>query len=443
MARSVLVLGGGIAGLSVAREIDRRGGDVLLLEGSPRLGGMVRTDRSGGVVFECGPQGFLGDHPGVLDHVEDLGLADRLVPARETASRRYLFHENRLLPLPMSPPAFLTTPLLSLRGKLRVLREPWAKPAPNGEESVREFASRRIGEEAADRLVDAAVTGIFAGDPSRLSVDACFPKMRTLEREHGGLFRGMRAKRKEGAGPGGKRLHSFRGGMEELAEAFARRLEGRTRTTWPIERIERSGSGWRAVGPRGSQEAERVVVALPAPGASLLLEEVTPGISAWLRDLFHAPVAVLGLVFDRERVGHPLDGYGFLATGGREPVLGCLFESSVFPERAPEGRVLLRVMIGGARNPEEALRPEDELRDSALAFLRPLLELEGEPAETRFVAYERAIPQYPVGHAARIRDLQRELADVPGLVLAGSAFRGVAVNHLVGESARLAESALA
>jgi len=443
MAPPVVVVGGGVAGLAVAREVRRRGGDVLLLEATERLGGYLRSERVDGALIEHGPQGFLGESPGVLDAVDDLGLRESLVPAADAARKRYVLHGGRLVAIPTSPPAFLASPLLSLGGRLRVLREPWAQAPPGGPESVHAFAARRIGREAADVLVDAMVTGIFAGDPKALSVEACFPKMPRLEREHGGLFQGLRAKRKAGGSAFGSRLHSFRGGMEDLARAMAAGLEGCVRRRTPVSAVEPNGAGWTVrLGSGEAVEAAGVVVAVPARTAAPLLERAAPDIAALLREIVSASVAVVGMVFRREQVRHPLDGYGFLVPGGRFPVLGCLFESTVFPGRAPDGRVLLRAMVGGARNAEAALRPPDVITANALKALRPLLGLEGDPLTTRCVAHKGAIPQYDLGHPERLRKIERALDALPGLHLAGSAYRGVAVNHLVGQAADIAERAL-
>ncbi len=443
MAAPVIVVGGGIAGLAIAREIRRRDGSVLLLEASDRLGGYVRSELVDGALVEHGPQGFLGERPGVLDVIEELGLSESLLPAADAASRRYILRDGRLLALPMSPPAFLLSPLLSPGGRLRVLAEPWAKSAPNRPESVHEFAARRIGREAADVLVDAMVTGIFAGDPKALSVEACFPKMPAMEREYGGLFRALRAKKKAGASAFGKRLHSFRGGMEDLVRALKSELNGCVRTGAPIDEIGRGGAAWEVrLGGGERIDAASLVVAAPARAAAGWLDAIDADLGPLLREVRSAPVAVVGLVLSREQVEHPLDGYGFLVPGGRFPILGCLFESTVFPGRAPAGNVLLRVMVGGSRNPEAALRPPEAVVESAVAALQPILGIEGEPVATRCVVHADAIPQYDVGHPARLRRIETNLAALPGLQLAGASYRGVSVNSLVGEAGAVAERAL-
>jgi oxygen-dependent protoporphyrinogen oxidase len=439
MAGPVVVVGGGIAGLAVAREVRGRGGDVLLLEASERLGGYVRSELFDGVLFEHGPQGFLGESPGVLDAVDALGLRADLVPAADAARKRWIYRGGRLVAIPTSPVAFLASSLLSASGMLRLLREPWARGAPDGPESVHAFAERRVGREAAEVLVDAMVTGILAGDPTALSVEACFPKMPRLEREHGGLFRGLRAKRKAGGSAFGSRLHSFRGGMEDLARAMAAELEGRVRCGAIVTTVERIGAGWSVRLERGETvEAAAVVLAVPARVAARLVSGVSAELAGLLAEIRCASVAVAGLVFPRERVQHPLDGYGFLVPGGRFPILGCLFESSIFAGRAPEGKVLLRAMVGGSRNPDAASRPPDVIVANALEVLRPILGIDGDPLVRRFAVHRDAIPQYDLAHPERMRRIDRALEALPGLHLAGASYRGVSVNHLVGEAAAIA-----
>ncbi|MCA9751264.1 MAG: protoporphyrinogen oxidase [Gemmatimonadetes bacterium] len=437
-----IVVGGGIAGLSVAREMLRRGHDVIVLEAQERVGGNVQTSSLDGALMEHGPQGFLGERPGVLDAVDELGLRDRLLPASDAAKTRYLLSGGKLVALPLNPVAFLRSPLLSFPGRLRVLREPWAKGPPDRPETIREFAARRIGPEAADKLLDAVVTGIFAGDPSRLSVDACFPKMKKLEREHGGLIRGMMARKKAGgpSDPAGSRLHSFTGGMRDLVDATARPLAGRIRTGTRAVTLARNGDGWRVTTDGGDRlDAERVVVALPPSAAAGVLGDVAPDVGAALREIHSAAVAVVGLVYERSAVGHPLDGYGFLAAGGREPVLGCLFESSVFPNRAPAGRVMLRAMVGGARNAEAVAQDPERIVAQARGFLEPLLAAGSEPVASRCVVWPAAIPQYDVAHPARVERIRRALDALDGLDVTGAAYSGVSVNHLVASASTVAD----
>jgi oxygen-dependent protoporphyrinogen oxidase len=375
--------------------------------------------------------------------VDDLGLRDALLPAADAAATRYLLHRGRLVALPTSPAAFLSSPLLPPLAKLRVLAEPWAKGPPAGPETIHEFAARRIGKRAAEVLVDAAVTGIFAGDPRALSVDACFPKMTRMERDHGGLFKAMKARKKAGEGGAfGKRLHSFAGGMENLIHALTRQLGERVRLGTPVTAIARNGTGWTVSASGERHQAAAVVMAVPAATAAVLLKDAAPGVAAVATEIPAAAVGVIGMTFRRAAVAHPLDGYGYLVPGGRHPILGCLFESTVFPNRAPDGLVLLRAMAGGARNPGAVSRPASEIAQTTFAAIRDPLGIDGAPVSVKVAVHRSAIPQYDRAHPERLRRAEAEVAKTPGLLLAGASWRGVSVNHLVGEAGTVAERAL-
>lgn len=439
MAKRVIVVGGGIAGLTVAHAVLRRGGDPVVLESEDRVGGYVRSSTPGGLVFEHGPQGFLSERPGTLDLVDELELGARVVGASETSKRRYVLYDGALQALPMSPPSFLTSSLLSLGAKLRVFAEPWAKPPPDREETVREFVTRRLGREVADVLADAAVTGIYAGDPARLSASACFSKMTKAEKEHGSLLRAMRAKR----GSSGGGLCSFRDGMEELPRALAARLEGRIRLRARVVELA-IDHGVRVRTESGDHLAgDSIVLALPAARAAELVTPFAPDAATPMQAIERARVAVVGLSFAREQVGHPLDGYGYLAPGGRSEILGCLFESTVFEGRAPEGRVLLRVMLGGARQPSLPRRDEAGWVRAALEGVRAVLDITGEPAWSCAVLHDHAIPQYEVGHLARVSAIESALEPHPHVRLAGASYRGVSVNQISANAPGIAELALA
>jgi oxygen-dependent protoporphyrinogen oxidase len=220
--------------------------------------------------------------------------------------------------------------------------------------------------------------------------------------------------------------------MQELVDAHVRRLDGKIRLDAPVTSLARNGVGWRVELESGERfEAEGVVVAQPPHAAAELLAGVAPVTSGGLREVESAAVTVVGLLYPRSAVDHPIDGYGFLVPGGKAPVLGCLFESSVFPNRAPAGKVFLRAMVGGARNREAALREPDRTIASVQDFLRPILGIAGEPDAVHTIRWDRAIPQYDVRHPARVERIERELAELPGLAATGAAYRGVSVNHLV------------
>lgn len=466
--RRVVVVGGGIAGLATALQLVDRGAafpgglDVRLVEAAPRLGGNIRTEHVDGFTVEWGPNGFLDNVPAMGRLVERVGLAPAVRRAGETARKRYLFRNGRLHELPTGPVVFLTSPVLSLRGRLRVLLEPCAAARPEGvDESVHDFARRRIGPEAAEVLVDAMVSGVFAGDTRRLSLASAFPRMAAMEEEHGSLVHAMvvmmrkrRAAERRASevaargeevaeparsggpvGPGGT-LTSFEGGLEQLVDALAAALGEGVRRGAPVARVvpaDGGGRRWRVVEDAGgSVDADAVVLAVPADCAADLVRDTDAGLPGELAAIRSAGLAVVALGFEAARLERPPDGFGFLVPrceGIRS--LGCLWDSSIFAGRAPRDRVLLRVMIGGAHDPEAVNLEDGELLSIVRSDLARTMALDAEPCLVRVVRHRRGIAQYEPGHGARLARIERRLQRLPGLRVAGSSYYGVSMNSCV------------
>ncbi len=422
----VVVVGGGISGLTAAFHLRRSGLRVAVLEVAPRVGGAVETLSDGAWRFEMGPNTVLESDESVGRLIRDAGLDGEKIVAAPSAKRRYLYKGGSLVPLPGGPGGFLTTPLFPLRSKLGLLREPWIRRPPEGtEETIAQFVRRRLGTAFLDYAVGPFVSGVYAGDPERLSVRWAVPKIWDLEHEHGSLIRGALARRK-GPAPGGVMI-SFREGLEALPRRLAREI-GDVRTGVAAQRIVRGDGGFRIDTAAGPVEAARVVLAVPADVAARLLEEVTSGASQLFAEVPYAAVAVVSLGWRREDVGHSLAGFGFLAPR-REGLrlLGCLFPSEIFPGRAPAGHVALAAFGGGRTDPEFAAWDDDRIVATVLSELRGPLRLRGEPAFGRVRRWPRAIPQYEVGHG-RFMERAREIeAALPGLHLAGNFLGGVSV----------------
>jgi oxygen-dependent protoporphyrinogen oxidase len=488
--KRIVVIGGGIAGLATAYELGERaarvpgGLEVRLVEAAERLGGNLRTELDAGYRVEWGPNGFLDNVPETLDLVRRLGLEGELCPADAAAARRFLFRDGRLHLLPGGPGSFLTCPVLSLGGRLRVLGEPFAAKHPGGDETVYAFARRRIGAEAAHVLVGAMVSGVFAGDARELSLASCFPKMAGMEAEHGGLVKAMLAKQRlRGAArrelaklrargedapemerPGGPvgpagRLTSFRGGIQTFTNALAARLGDAAESGRGVHRLERIDGRegttrlWRITFAHGELlEADEVVLAVPAAQAAPLLAPLDDELAATVGTIPSASLAVLALAYDEklfharaltQGAGAP-NGFGFLVprdpSGAGPRILGALWDSSVFPgERAPAGKVLLRVMIGGALDPEAVGLSEDELLRIVGADLLRTMGLETPPERHWLFRHRVGISQYTVGHAARLATIAARLTTLPGLHVAGQSYFGVSMNGCCEQAARFAE----
>ncbi|MEJ2292520.1 MAG: protoporphyrinogen oxidase [Deinococcales bacterium] len=453
----VVVVGGGISGLSAAFEVRRQRPDaeVVVLEREERPGGTATSDAVDGFLVDRGPNGFLTNVPDAYQLSLDLGLENELLPASEAAQKRFLFFRGRLVPVPTGAGALLRSPLLSPVGKARMALEPFLPAAdPGREETVHGFASRRLGREFADVMVAPMVAGVSAGDARRSSLQALFPRMHRLEAEHGGLVRGMlaqqrvrRAARARGetpqraaggpSGPGG-RLTSFRrGGAGRLTQALAETLGAAVHTGVSVERIERGAEGRLRVvlaeplTPR-TLEADAVILATPAYAAAELLREVAPAATAPLEAIPYAGIRVVALGYPRASVPATLDGFGFLVPPGQGlRILGSLWTSTLFPPQAPEGTVLLRSLAGGVQDPGFLDLSEEEAVAVVRDDLRVSLGITARPTMVHVVGWRRGIPQYVLGHRQRVEEAAGAVATVPGLALTGNAYRGIGLNDCV------------
>ena len=454
----VAIVGGGIAGLATAHALRTQApeAEVMVLEAGDRVGGHIRSESIDGYLCEAGPDGFLDNAPSTLAFVDELGLASRLMPSRDEARRRFIFRGGRLHEVPLSPAAFVASGLLSLPGKLRVFAEPLSARAPRHDETILAFAERHMGREAAHVLVGSMVSGIFAGDASQLSLRACFPKMHDMDAEYGSLVRAMLAKRRErrqsnGMGAPAGRLTSFAGGMEDLVRAVAASLGAVIQTNRRVTELQvRQSAGPRLVGARAFSlatatqriEADAIVLAGPAFETAELLRSYAPAVSQQLLAIETAPLAVVCLGYDEATLASdrgPLNGFGFLVPRGEGVrILGALWETSIYGERAPDGKALIRVMIGGATDPSVVALGDGELLRIIRADLERTMGLRVEPEFVHIVRHKRGIPQYTIGHLARLDRIESGLTGAPGLFLAGNSYRGVAVNSCIDEGRKLA-----
>lgn len=433
----VVVVGGGISGLTLAftlQEDARRLGTPLSLtvvEAASRAGGHIHTTHAGGFLIESGPNGFLNREPHTLALVDALGLQSRLVEARAESRRRYIVRDGRLCAVPSGPVGLLTSPALSWSAKLRMLGEPFAPAAlVDREETIHDFASRRIGTEAADMLVDAAVAGISAGDSRQLSVEAQFPQMVEMEREHGSLLRAMFARPRPSTP---QRLLSFDTGMGALVEALGARLGGALQVDRPVLALRRTGDVWRLTCGGGvTLDADHVVLTVPAWAAAAMLRDAAPDLATSVAQVTYAGLTVAGLGYALSDIPRALDGYGYLVTRPEGlATLGVVWESSLFPGRAAAGTALLRVFLGGMRRPDVVAASPQHVVRTARDELGRVMGITAEPRHVSVVAWPRAIAQYTLGHGARQRAMRALLDRHPGLHISGTSFDGVSFNHAV------------
>jgi oxygen-dependent protoporphyrinogen oxidase len=425
MAR-IIVIGGGITGLAAAHRLrlDSPQHDITLVEAADRCGGHVHTVHEDGFVVEAGPNAFLvrTDEPEPLALVRELGLESGLVEADRASRRRYVWRRGRLRTAPASPLSLLSSDAMSLAGKLRLAAEPFVRRGGGAGESVHAFATRRLGREAAEALVDPAVAGITAGDSRELEVAAAFPALAEMEREHGSLLRALLARR--GRPP---RLVSLAPGMGVLAEMLSWQLDGRIRLNARVLRIARSGGAWRVLLDSGEHlHADGVVVATSAADAAAPLAPHDSELAYVLSRFPQSGLAVVAMGFRAEDVPQRLNGYGFLAARGEGMgTLGAVWESSLFAGRAPEGHVLVRAMLGGSRRPDLMWLDEQTLLERARGDLATVMGISALPVRHWVWRWPRAITQYTSGHLERVARVRACASRHPGLELCGTSYDGV------------------
>lgn len=443
----IIIIGGGISGLSLAYLLQREKPslDLILLEAEERLGGKIWTDRSEGFLCESGVNGFLNNKPKTLELSAELSVTP--LKSNDAARKRFILSNGQLHPLPESPSAFFKSDLLSVWGRLRIIYEMVAPRGNKDDESLADFGKRRLGREAFEKLIDPMASGIYAGDPGALSLKSCFPRIHQLEMEHGSLIRAliklqMKAKKegKTGPGPGpGGVLTSFSGGMGTLILALKDSLGSRVRPCSRVTSLEKTGGHYTVGLQDGSRiESDTVVMATPAHASSEILRDFDPVLSRSLSEIPYPPVSVVCMGYRKERIGKSLDGFGFLVPfrEGRR-ILGTLWDSSIFPNRAPEGFVLLRTMLGGARASNLAMQDEGALIHIVSGELGKIMGIKVQPDFARVYIHEKAIPQYTIGHQGRLDTMDRLLANCKGFYLAGNAYRGISVNDCIENSYRL------
>lgn len=444
-ATQIVVIGAGISGLATSWWLQSAGRKVTLIEAASRAGGTIGTLRESGYLIEAGPNSTLETSPLIGQLLGETGTEASRIYAEPAAKNRYILRGGMLLPLPLSPPAFLKTPLFSASAKLGLLRELFiSRSPPDAEETVAQFVRRRLGGEFLDYAINPFVAGVYAGDPERLSVRAAFPKLFAIEQRYGSLIRGQfkGAKERRRSGEVSKQaapMLSFRDGMQTLTDGIAARLDDlrlATRAT-AVARID--GSGWEVSvsGPAGSEtiRAQALVIATPAGAAAQLVKAHSSGAAAALEQIPYPPVASVACAYARADVAHALDGFGFLVPKKEQrQILGTIFSSTLFPNRAPEGSVLLTTFVGGMRQPELAQAGEAVIATLVQDELASLLGVRAAPQRLWVNRWERAIPQYTLGHLSRVSAIEEAERALPGLFFCANYRGGISVADCIGSS---------
>ena len=460
MAAHVVVVGAGISGLAAAVELDARGIDITVLETSERAGGPIHTVRDDGYIIDAGPDSFLSTKPGGIEFAERLGIAERIIDTSPAGGGTFIVHNGKMAPLPagitmLVPTQFrqiLGSPLLDLSGKARLLAD-YFIPARRGDadESVADFMRRRVGRQAFENLAEPLLSGIFAGDANRLSILSTFPRLRDAERRHGGLIRAALAARRtpSTATPTARRrtpFVSFDCGLDTLVRAAIDRIgSDRLRLNTEALAITHRRRGFAVLtGTNEELECDGVIVATPAAPTSTLLADIAPGIAQALGTIPFVSSATVSMAFDVSTIDVASGGRGFVAPRVEGfDLTAVTWSSRKFAGRAPEDRLLLRGFVGRAGNESPAFLPDDQVVELVRRDLAKITGITAEPEFARVFRWHAGMPQYHVGHNSLVDRIEREASAIPGLALAGAAYRGVGIpdciNYATAAASRLAQ----
>ncbi len=450
LSKRIVVVGGGISGLAAAHRLIELGvekSQITLIEASGRLGGTLETQHRDGFLIEGGPDSFISEKPEAVSLAKRLGLESRLIQTNEEHRRSFIVRNGRLRPVPegfqlLAPSRvwpFITTDIFSVAGKLRMAAD-LLLPRENGneDESLASFVRRRLGQEALERMAQPMVGGIYTADPETLSLRATLPRFLDMEKKHRSVILAM-LRQGRTRGTSGARYSlflSFDRGMEVLANALASTIPN-VRLKTRVREIKRLDSAWTISTDNESFEADAVCLAVPAYTAAKLLQNVNPQLATQLDSIKYASTATINLAYPRAAIKHPLDGFGFVVPFiEKRSLLACTFSSVKFSGRALDGHVLLRAFAGGALQPEMFDDPGPRIEKD----LCDLLGITGKPLFREIAKWERSMPQYEVGHLDRVQVIESEMRKLPGLALAGNAYRGAGIPDCIRSGETAAES---
>ena len=453
----VVVVGGGISGMASAFLIKEALSaaniehDLKVIEAAEQPGGKVKTFKGSGFTCETGSNGFLDNKPLSLELVSKVGADDLLLRSDESAALRFIYAKGRLHQLSANPMKLMLDDLLSVSGRIRLILEAFGKKRPEGiDESIADFARRRVGKDAFEMLIDPMVSGIHAGNPEELSLKSCFQRMYEMETEYGSLTKALLAlkknkgKQKSGGGPSGPggRLTSFKGGLGQIIEKISDKLgENSLICGQPVERVTRLTSAGRPgyqvdFAPETGLKplaADVVIFTSPTFATSKITKELDPKFSEIHSNILYSKVNVICLGFPKADFDANAHGFGFLIPSREQrKILGCLWTSSIFPDyRAPDDYVLLRAMVGGTRHPERTELDDEATLKMVLSELRDIMGVTCKPDFVQIFRHPWAIPRYQIGHADRLDKIEKRLTDLPGIFTAGNAYEGIGFNDCI------------
>ena len=441
----VAVIGGGISGLACALRLQQLGARVTLLEANRRAGGLIGTLERNGFLFESGPQSFQGTEA-LLGLIRDLGIESDLCKADPRAPR-FVLRSGRLRKIPMAPQGILTSSLLGMGSRWRIVSEAFGRTAPPAdEESVAQFVRRKFGHEILEYLVSPFVSGVYAGDPEKLSLRAAFPTLEEWERQYGSVLRGsMKSRPAKGARQGPPPLCSFLRGMGVLTEAMFAKLGGNAKSGAHVDTVTRANQGFQIQvtqdGRSEEMNARAVVLATPAYVASHIAAALSAKAAQTLSGIAYAPVVVVAAGYHSHQSAAALDGFGVLIPRSEKyRTLGIVWNSSLFPNRAPQGQMTITSILGGATDSAIVEKSDEEITAIAEHEHSRILKIEGSPITSAIWKHPRALPQYNLGHAHAVREIREAERALPGLYFAGNYLEGPSIGKCVEQGFQTAEA---
>ncbi len=442
-SKKVIIIGSGISGLTTAYLLNKEGYDVTVLEKNEKVGGSIETVIENGLLFDRGPNSALETTPLIAQLVEELNLTEQFVYANKKGNKRYILRNNQLHALPISPPAFIKSKLFSGKAKLRLMKEPFVGKSQDGYyQSIAEFVTRRLGQEFLDYAINPFVAGVYAGNPEDLSVKSAFPKLYALEEEYGGLIVGTirsirkRKKRKEQSKQSAKMI-SFKDGMKVLPEAIAEHLGSRIKLNAEVISIKKTADGNYGVTYNDGKQrltllTDIILSTIPAYSAVELFGHFDDGLKKHLTNVYYPPVLVLYIAYNKDDIGQPLDGFGFLIPSKEEKsFLGAIWSSVIFPNRAEDSTASFTLFVGGSRNPGFIYDDEEQLIKTVRQEFEELMKITGEPIHLAKRFWEKAIPQYTIGYVEHENYFDHFEKDNRGIFLSGNYRGGISVGDCI------------
>ncbi len=442
--KKITILGAGISGLATAHWLNKEGFNVTLLESKSSPGGSMITEKTKDFLIDFGPNSGLETTPKIREIVNDIGLNDEMIYANEEGNRRYILKNNSLIALPTSPGSFFKTSLFSTKAKLRLMKEPFVGKSEDGYyQSIADFVERRLGKEFLDYAIDPFVSGVFAGDPAKLSVKSAFPKLYRLEEKYGGLIKGMirgakeRKQRNEESKQSAK-MFSFINGMQSFPKAIAKSLGDKIIFNANVNRIKKEDSWSISYSVNGEDKllkSDVLFSAIPSYKLSKLFNGANNSLLKHLEDIYYPPVLVLYLGYDKKNIGQKLDGFGFLIPSNeRKKYLGAIWTSTIFKNRAAEDNASFTIFIGGARNPNLSENGIEKTIKEVIEEFQTIMKINGNPLLVQKKFWQKAIPQYNLGHIEHEKYFDNFEIENPGIFLGGNYRGGISVGDCIKNS---------